>query len=165
MESIDKEEYSKLMESSNITCFNNGIVSTELLKERNKMTSEKQKILDGKLDKLVNEPQPNYMDVTHFNYVNGLTVEYMYCGKFYSICLKLENAGKEPLLCFVAYFKKLKEDIDDDEKHLLSSFEYVKFNVLRPKIKKDGKKELTIDMYFDFVIECLKMRPEDHVYM
>lgn len=151
------------MDQCKILCFNN-VLSFELLKKQQNLTDDKIKELDNMLNKLVNDKNVKWLDIQEFNRISGLHVDFMVRGKFYTIELTF-NGSKVYFEARYRLFNHDKYDSDDeDEKDKLTSFHFVPFCQLLPIKLTDGTNKLTIDMYLDFVYECLTMRPEDHQY-
>ena len=156
-----EKTYNEQMETSSLTCFNDPTKLTlKELRKRNNLTREKENELNNKINLMINNPKIDYLKVLEFNQTGGLYVKYLYCGKIYFILFEMLVFDKQPMLCVVASKEMDKYDLDDydSDEDTLSSKKYGKFAILKPKIDNTGHKTLTLDMYFDFVIESLERK-------
>lgn len=156
-------EEQKPMEQTQILCFM-GTLTKDMILKRQNLTDDKIKFLNTKLKKLVNNPKLNMLDVEEFNRCCGLYVNFRYNGKFYSVSLKFNGMTVYFESSIRSKFEPVY-DSDDEETHKFEGFYFRPFNQpLFPKTNKDGTKELTVDMYIDFVYERLGMSEFEHEY-
>ena len=142
-------------------------LSVEYLKKRHLSENPNFKDIDIKLNLLIekyNNRSLNMIDVMKFNHISGLYVNYGYQGKYYSFELNFDGRKLFFCACF-RRFNKSEYDSDDEDAGKMYAYEFVPFKVLIPNTRKDGTQELTVNMYFEFVDECLKMKEADHKYM
>jgi len=164
------EREEKLMEQSRLLCFRYPPNKEEFLERHNgnnKLTPEKINNLNEHLNKIINSKKKNYIEIEEFNKMAGLFVEFLIITKppkFYTINLRYDGE----IVSFVASYRtfdhsRFSED-DEEERDMFTSFIYRPFKRLVPLKQTDGSLKLTVEMYIDFVCECLSMRVEDHQY-
>jgi len=145
------------MEQTQILCFPS-IAELKTIIEREKLSKEKVLELNEKLKTFANSKNLNWLDIEQFNRISGLHVNFKRGEHFYSIHLKFDKG----CLYFEASFRMFDSknyDSDDEEDNKLTSYIFKPFDYLHPIVNKDGTKELTLDMYFNFVHKCINDVP------
>lgn len=145
------------MEQTQILCFQPG-VSVKTIKEQQKLDDAKSAELNQILNIFSNSREFNWLNIQQFNKVSGLYVNFKCAEHFYAIEFKFD--GKD--VFFEASFRMFNSkdfDSDDEEDNKMTSYHFVPFERLYPKKISDGKFELTLDMYFDFVQHCITTVP------
>jgi len=158
-----KEPQVNKMEQTSIYCFQPDFTLDDLIKRQN-LSGETIKQLNHYLHEFSNTKKFTYENILAFNKVSGLVVNFRYKNEFYSIEFKYD--GNDVFFeASMRRFNKDKYDSDDeDEKDKMTSFKFSPFKRLFPVKQSDGSRKLTIDMYFNFVYDCLTMNPFYHEY-
>lgn len=149
------------MEQTQILCFQPG-VTVKTIKERQKLDDNKITELNQKLNFFSNSRIFNYEDILKFNKISGLYVNFK-CGEYF-YAINFDFDGKDVFFqASLRVFNNKEYDSEDEEDNKMTSYHFVPFDRLKPEKLTDGKYELTLDMYFDFVQKCLTSKEPVYV--
>lgn len=143
------------MDLSRVLCFPPGQASLDNIIKRENLTASQKQKLNERLDYFVNNIGSfKHTDVEEFNRINDLYVIFKHGKDFYDISLKSD--GKEVFFeSAYWFFDNSNYDSDDEDDRKLSSYIFRTYNKRLYPQSVNGRKVLTLDMYFNFVRECL----------